>query len=132
MLVIRWANIIDFAGAFIGKKKTRAHSRVESRNLVRFTTPGQFPELITNLVNFSEGGLQFSVKSRIKPGTLLKMVINLVERDMDVPVVAKVCWVKAIMGKGEAYRVGVSFQEILPEHQSILRSLAAEKQTFGR
>lgn len=128
MLVIRWANIIDFSGGLIAKKKPRAHQRINLRNLVRYgAVTENFPELVSNLVNISEGGLQFSIRSKLPKGTLLNMIINLVEKDQDVPVVAKVCWSKPVIGYSHAYKVGVCFQEILPEHQYLIHGLVGSK-----
>jgi Tfp pilus assembly protein PilZ len=130
MLVIRWANFVDFAGRLIRPRGAREYHRVRAHNLIRYYDPfAEIPELITNIVNLSESGLQISVRSKIKIGTEIRMVINLVERNQDIPVVGKVMWIKGVRGKGTAYRVGVKFDQISAEHRSLLRSLVTEKKT---
>ncbi len=125
MLLVKWLNYIDFKNIFREKKK-RTHARAEYRNLVRYEGDDpEVPALISNLVDISEGGLQLSMTKKLRVGTLLKMVINLVEKNQDVPVVAKVVWTRAIPGYRGGYRVGVAFQEINRDHQETLREIVS-------
>lgn len=124
MLLLKWMNLITFAKRKAGAKKPRAYTRTEYRNLVRFQTNDEAsPHLLSNLVDISEGGLQLSMRRKIKVGTLLNMIINLVEKNQDVPVLGKVVWVKPIPGYKGGYRVGVFFQEITPHDKAVLRDL---------
>ena len=102
-------------------------------HLVRYRyAEGEFPELITNLLDLSEGGMQFSVRSKMRLGTLLNVIINLVEKNEDVPVLAKVRWVKPIPSRARAYRIGASFEKILSEHRLMLQSTILEKRHSRR
>ena len=123
MLLVKWLNFISFKSLFRERKK-RSHLRTQYRNLVRYElNDPDSPALISNLVDISESGLQLSMKRKIRIGTLLNMVINLVEKNQDVPVVAKVVWTRPIPGYRGGYRVGVAFQEINPDHQETLREI---------
>lgn len=128
MLVIRWANLVTLAGKLMKKRGARKHPRVRSYNLLRYYDPfAEIPELLTNIVNLSESGIQITVTSKLKIGQQIQMVINLVERNEDIPVVGKVVWIKGTRGQTVAYRVGISFDEIQPVHRSLLRSIVTEK-----
>ncbi len=129
MLEIRWTSITDLAGKIVRKPKDRAHSRFRTQNLVRYFDPyAKLPASgLSNLVNLSEGGLQFSCRAKPKVGAKIQMVINLMERQHEIPVVGRIVWVKSVPGRGTAYRVGVRFEEIDSAHRHLLRSLVNEK-----
>lgn len=123
MILVKWLNFINFKGIFRTKQE-RSYPRAENRNLVRYELEeAGIAPLISNLVDISEGGLQLSMKKKIRIGTLLNMVINLVEKNQDVPVVGKVVWTRPIPGYQGGYRVGVAFEEINPDHQETLREI---------
>lgn len=124
MLLLKWVNLITFGRRRSSAKKPRAYMRAEYRNLVRYQPSNENePHLISNLVDISEGGLQLSMTRKIKTGTLLNMIINLVEKNQDVPVLGKVVWVKPIPGYRGGYRVGVVFEEITQHDKAVLRDL---------
>ena len=122
MLLVKW---INFRPLF-RTRKNRSHHRAENRNLIRYgyKDAGADP-LISNLVDISEGGLQLSMNTKIRVGTILNMVINLVEKNQDLPVVGKVVWARPIPGYRGGYRVGVAFQEVNPDYLETLRDLVS-------
>lgn len=133
MLLLKWMNLITFAKRKPAAKKPRAYMRTEYRNLVRYQADNETtPHLLSNLVDISEGGLQLSMTRKVKVGTLLNMIINLVEKNQDVPVLGKVVWVKPIPGYRGGYRVGVVFEEITPHDKAVLRDLVMAPSFISR
>lgn len=129
MLLLKWMKSIHFGS----REKPRAYRRAGYRNLVRYSDGKNAPaDLISNLVDISEGGLQLSMTRKIKLGTLLNMIINVVERNQDVPVLGKVVWVKSIPGYRGGYRVGVVFEEITPNDREIFREIVMMEEYDAR
>ncbi len=123
MNFIRWSAIVSLKDRLLGKNR-RAAPRTHSRNLVKHQ-PRDFSssEFISNLVDLSETGVQFSFRFKMKTGTILNMVLNLAEEGRDMPILGRVVWVRPFEGRSSGYRVGVSFLDISEEDRESLRRI---------
>ncbi len=129
MLVIRWAGLMKFKDRILQRKRkmNRAYQRISSFNLLKYYDPSaRSPELLTNIVDLSEGGLQFTARQKLATGSMIQMVINLIERNQDIPILGRVVWIRPLDIRYKVYRVGVLFEEIRPEHRGLLRSLVLD------
>ncbi len=72
-----------------------------------------------NLVNISEGGIQFACPDRmLGPNDLFACNIDLAEEDIQIAVMAKVIWAETF---GNARNVGASFLSIHDEACAVIR-----------
>lgn len=114
MLTLRFlklGNLKSFQKGKISQK--RKHPRAKSLNLMRSTTyTGNAKEQVSNLLDISQEGLQFFSKGQIEPGTVLKITVNMAEKKKQIPIIAKVMWMRPAKEKGAGYQVGVSFLEM--------------------
>lgn len=100
--------------------------RVKSFQLLKCLRSDDTPrEILANLSNLSETGLQFFSAHSIKPGCLLKMVINFPEAERQIPVTGKVAWQTRIRGSEGAYRTGVAFVSMNFEDRELIRGFVA-------
>ncbi len=95
--------------------------RVKSRNLLKCLRSDDAPqEIIVNLANISETGLQFFSFREITPGSLLKMVINFAEVERQIPAMGKVAWIRRVRRHKKIYRVGVAFLSLVSEDREFI------------
>ncbi len=121
---MRLLNLSQLADKIMGRKNRRTAPRARSRNLIKYQPEDGLPvEKISNLIDFSEIGLQFVYRKKIRPGSILKMVVNVAERNKEVPVLGRVMWVKALESRSRGFRIGVAFLEIQEEDRKLLRGM---------
>ncbi len=126
MLSLRWTKLPWAGGAGLSqifKKNKREFLRVRSHNLVKYhylSSRGP-TERVSNIINLSEGGLQFRYRGRITVGTAVKMLINIVEEGKQIPVLGRVKWIGRAEGRSRSVRVGVSFMAIEDEDKNFIR-----------
>lgn len=77
---------------------------------------------ICNLVDISEGGIQFSSPKKLERGSLFSCDIELVEKDVRIPVLAKVVWVRPRRKCRGIYHVGACFLSIREEASALIRN----------
>ena len=131
MISIEWKALPHLAESLkkiLKKKKAneqRLHPRAKSRNLIRSEVANSsgYSQNLSNLVDLSESGLRFAARDKMKVGTVLKMMINLVEKKAQVPVVGVVVWVRQIRRGNPGYYIGVSFVQISEEHRHLMHEL---------
>ena len=111
-----------FSGKPAYQPSRRVAPRVQSLNLLKCLRSDDMPlEMIANFVNLSETGLQFMSPRVIKPGSLLKMVINLGEQDRQMTVTGRTAWQGRIRGSKDVYRTGVVFLSMADEDRQAIR-----------
>ena len=123
MLSIRWQDLSKWEKNIAGRNR-RSSPRVKTRGLVKHQREDSVNKHISNLLDLSEGGLQFFYRKKVKAGSILKMTLYIDENTKNIPVVAKVAWVKFLHGN---YRIGVTFLEIDFDDQEIIRNFALKK-----
>ncbi len=125
MHFIRWTALKSLKDRLLGKNR-RIAPRARSRNLVKHQLEGN-PEFLSNLVDLSETGLQFSFRYKMKVGTVLTMTLNLAEDNENIPVLGRVVWVKPFEGRSSGFRVGVTFLDISFHGQEAIRRIIRRK-----
>lgn len=111
------------------KKEKRRFPRMKTFDLLKCEYPAKEAAVqITNLVNISEGGLQFVCQNLFRLADRLRMTINLAELERDIPVEAKVVWIckehrNPRMGDDLSCRVGVSFTGIADQDRAAIHDL---------
>ena len=131
MLTLRFLNLGNVKNFEKAQKDQRRKSlRAKSSNLIKSTTyTGNAKEQISNLIDISEGGLQFFSKERIEPDTVLKITVNMAEKKKQVPIITKVMWTRPEKkGQGTGYEVGVSFLEIDPKDRDLINDFVKQHQ----
>ena len=122
---VKWADLTKQAGSFfqIFTKNQRKHSRVKSFSLMKLLASDTIPQgHISNLVNISEGGLQFRSKYKLLPGAVLKIAINVADFHHDIVTLARVKWVrKSDNPRSRSYRVGVVFLELKSQDKALIK-----------
>jgi hypothetical protein len=102
----------------------RSHQRTGCRFLVRYFGEGlQHGHKLTNLMDVSESGVQFSSKHKFKKKSVLQLTINFPEMRRDINVMARVVWTRGLVSKhhsNSGHRIGATFINILPEDRQVL------------
>lgn len=110
----------------------RTAPRVKAFNLLKCLRSDDVPqEMITNVSNLSETGLQFFSTSAIKPGSFLNMLINMGTQEKRIPVTARVAWRGRIHGQQGVYRIGVSFLSMASEDRQCIRQFVRSLLVFA-
>lgn len=114
---------------FKTQREKRRYPRMKTFNLVKCEYPARAVTVqISNLINVSEGGLQFICQNMFRLAEKLRITINLAELGRDIPVEAKVVWLRKEhqtprMGNNLCCRVGVSFTEIADQDREAIHDL---------
>lgn len=87
----------------------RQTPRKKTRNLILISIPGEAK--LSNLVDLSESGAQFSSSMPLPVHHRVALKINLAETNCQIEVIGKVVWVQAAANLVGFYRVGVTFVE---------------------
>jgi len=121
----------------IFKRLNRKESAVDDRrrffrlrgvNLIRVSDEGDggiVREKVTNIVDFSEGGLSFTLKERLEKGQLVRVIFNVPEKGRDIFAKAEVVWVRKKPGK-RGFASGISFLEIEPADREVLNKIVSD------
>lgn len=106
----------------------RRYLRVHTKNLMKICQEG-LSQHIVNLVDISQGGVQFSSRARIEPETTFPFVLNLTELSKQVRVVGKVIWTcgRISTENKKYYRCGLAFLELAQNDQDILQTFIQMK-----
>lgn len=104
----------------------RRYPRVKTSNLLKIAPETVPNSSLTNLINISEGGIQFTYPKRIFPQTQCRMVLNFAEKDMQIPVTGRVVWVKKNKTTGHAFRAGVEFTDVEARDLLMIRNYVQE------
>jgi c-di-GMP-binding flagellar brake protein YcgR len=108
-------------------EERRKHPRASVFNLVRYIPKGNaLKEEISNLMNLSEGGLQFFSKHEIEAGTILGMQIHMAA-GKEIHLAGKVVWVRHDESGKNGYQIGVSFMEMDDKHRAFILSILKAK-----
>ncbi|MBI2167830.1 MAG: PilZ domain-containing protein [Candidatus Omnitrophica bacterium] len=113
-------------GFFFRKEEKRRHPRIKLFDLVKCEYPPR-PLIvqINNLVNLSEGGLQFLCQDMFKLSQEIRITINLAELERDISVRGKVVWIRKERALHNAScRVGISFTEISDPDRRTIHEMA--------
>ncbi len=120
---IRIRRLSSAPGKSVYQPNRRNAPRAKSRNLMKCLRSDDTPkEFVANLCNLSETGLQFFSGYKIQPGSLLKIALNLAEKEKVISVVGKAAWLTRMRGQQDVYRVGVAFLSLAEEDREHLRS----------
>lgn len=106
------------------REERRQKTRQKSRNLVAVESPER---AIFNLVNISEGGIQYSSVDALRKSQIVNLIINLVEEGTQIEVLGKVVWCQPISNEEfPTYRIGISFVNLHAEAGTIIRHFIHE------
>lgn len=102
----------------------RKHPRLRAFNLIKFTlADGTHYESISNIVDISENGLKFTCYERLEPGDALKMLVAIPSRSKEVPIDAKLVWIRRMKNIRGVYLAGVVFHKIAETDREIIRDM---------
>ena len=111
------------------KSKRKRSSRVQACNLVK-PIAGETvssENIIFNLIDISEQGLQLSSSKRLNPGEVLHLLINPALREISISISAKVIWVRKIRNKNSC-RAGLSFVKLTQSSRAAIDAYMLERQ----
>ena len=95
------------------RTERRKSARIRGYDLVSYAmADSPLRVRITNIMNMSRTGLKFRASHRMRPNSLLKMVINIAEGNRQIHVTAKVMWCQVTVLSGLRFRAGVIFVDI--------------------
>ncbi len=105
----------------------RQEPRVKTSNVMKVTSINGTPkEHLSNLIDISESGIQFLSRDPLEAGHLLEIVMNIPQKKVEIPVMAKVSWVKPGERKSLGYRVGAVFTQVNPMDKTLIRDFVLE------
>jgi len=130
-------SILDILFGKPKKKKDlgdRAHPRLKAFNLIKFTlSDGTHYESISNIINISETGLQFTTYEQLAPGQPLRMLISIPHANKEVPIKANLVWIRKDKVRKGIFLAGVRFEKIEDSHRELIREMIqARKQQRPR
>lgn len=122
-------SILDFFFG-LGKDKpkktsgTRKHPRLKAFNLIKFSlSNGASYESLSNVVDISETGLQFTCYEELQPDQEIHMVIHIPHANEEAPVDGRLVWVKKLQTPRGVYVSGVHFHKISERHRELIREM---------
>ncbi len=99
----------------------RRFPRFPFNRVVKYTrSDGAGPERILGIVNISKAGLQFSSYQRIEPDTMLKMKLDLPEKNCSLLLDGRVIWSHEDPDEKGIYYSGVSFPDLKGDLRSLI------------
>lgn len=116
------------------KNRDRRYPRLRAYNLIKFTTSdGTRYESISNIIDISENGLQFTCYEELKPGQDLRIVINIPHAGKDVPLKARLKWLRRSQSPKGVFVAGVQFEQISDENRQLIRGMVSgDGKAFSR
>ena len=104
-----------------GRRKSK---RKRAFNLIKFTlADGTHYESISNILDLSENGLQFSCYEPLEVGAKLKMLIHVPGKKQDIPMKTRLVWIRKVKRINGVYIAGVVFEEIAVRDKEILKQI---------
>ena len=104
----------------------RRANRVNARFLVKMTDlakPGR--EILTNIYDLSETGVRVVCHAKLPLQTMLRILLNVPDRGLTLPLKGKVVWISPIKGQKGAFFAGVQFVEMSEADRQLLHDLSA-------
>ncbi|HTL47288.1 MAG TPA: PilZ domain-containing protein [Verrucomicrobiae bacterium] len=119
-------SLLQYLG--FGKSKgdmgSRKHPRLKAFNLIKFTlSDGTQYESLSNVVNISESGLQFTCYEHLLPDQMIRMLISIPHANKEVPVKGKLVWVRKDKMRRGVYLAGVQYLDISDENRELIREM---------
>ncbi|MDD5218489.1 MAG: PilZ domain-containing protein [Candidatus Omnitrophica bacterium] len=108
----------------------RQHARVKTCNLVKEVNHAPSHDRIANLIDLSEGGFQFVSSAWIPSRKIFTAVINLAEKNKQIPVIVKVVWSRMVRRQTVVCRAGVSFLKIADDDRQVIRDYVSYASQF--
>ena len=100
----------------------RQYPRIRTANLIKILKlDSEEVSSLSNLVNISEGGIQMMSPRRIPAQAHFWAVLNLAEKDTQIPVEGRVVWSKKSEKGNASYRAGVEFTDLGDEGRTVIR-----------
>lgn len=119
--------IFDIFG--LGKKdsaqsKSRRAPRAKAMNLIKISLgDGSSFQSISNIINISETGLQFTCYEKVQPDQEIKMLINVPDAHEDIQIHGRLVWVKSKPAARGVYVAGVQFKNIPEKTLQVVRMM---------
>jgi Tfp pilus assembly protein PilZ len=111
-----------------GDMGSRKHPRLRAFNLIKFTlSDGTQYESLSNVVNLSESGLQFTCYEALHPDQMIRMLISIPHANKEVPVKGKLVWVRKDKARRGVFVAGVQFQDISDENRQLIREMVESR-----
>ena len=108
-------------GRLLNAERRRA-PRVKCYDLVKWIPEGELMNhRISNLHDISISGLRFGSRERIRPETILRMILNIAETGKRISVLAQVVWSRAL--GPSAHQAGAFFVRISNKDRAVLAAL---------
>ena len=112
-----------FSSKPVYQPNRRNAPRAKSRNLMKCLRTDDVPaEFVANLCDLSETGMQFFCGYPIEPKSVLKVMLNLPEKNKVISVLGKAMWLRRVRGHEGVFRIGVLFLTMDSEDRALLRS----------
>ena len=111
-----------------GKKAfaDREHSRVKTYSLIKFNLEDGTPfQSISNIMNISENGLQFTCYEKLEINRNIHMMVHIPRTDKEIPIEARLVWTRKSRSQRGVYVVGVEFKKISEKGRQAIRDLIA-------
>ncbi|MBU3760127.1 MAG: PilZ domain-containing protein [Candidatus Omnitrophica bacterium] len=113
----------------LSKKKSHRPSqrlapRARAMNLIKISlSDGSSFQSISNIVNISETGLQFTCYERVQPDQDIRMLINVPEAHEDIGIEGRLVWIKSKPAAKGVYVAGVQFKNIPDKTLQVVRKM---------
>ncbi len=97
-------------------------------NLIKFTlSDGVSYQSISNIIDISETGLQFTCYEEIQPDQPIKMLIHVPDAYEDIPIKGRLVWVRKKPAARGVYVAGVKFHDLPEKSLEVIRNMIKGK-----
>lgn len=122
--------------SWFGSKKAwaqREHPRLRSYSLIKFNLEDGTPfQSISNIVNISESGLQFTCYEKLEINRHIHMLIHVPFTDKEIPIEARLVWSRRSKTQRGVYVMGVKFEKISDKGREMIRGMVEKTQSKKR
>lgn len=122
--------------SWISKSKAwsqREHPRLKSYSLIKFNLEDGTPfQSISNIVNISESGLQFTCYEKLEINRQIHMLVHIPHTDKEIPIEARLVWSRKSRTQRGVYVMGVEFKKISDTGRELIRGMVDRKQSKKR
>lgn len=117
-------DIFGFGKKASGLPKNREAPRQKVMNLLKFSlADGTSYQSISNIIDISETGLQFTCYEPLKPDQEIKMIIHVPDAYEDISIQGRLVWVRNKPAARGVFVAGVQFKNIPDKTLQVIKMM---------
>lgn len=116
--------MLGFGAKSSGFPRKREAPRKRAMNLIKFSlADGTSYQSISNIVNISETGLQFTCYEPLQADQQIKMIINVPDAHEDISIQGRLVWIRNKPAAKGVFVAGVQFKNIPEKSLQVIKMM---------